>query len=170
MTAAADSKIPATREVNITRVFDAPRSLVFKMWIEPEHMAKWWGPRGFTNPVCELDARPGGAILIHMRGPDGTVYPMTGTFREIVPPERLVFVAVAEDHDGNPLLEALTVVTFEAHGGRTRLTVHAKAVGLAPVAPQMLAGMEAGWTQSLERLAELVAGARDDARKTTGKI
>lgn len=159
MTASADDEISPTREVNITRVFDAPRSLVFKMWIEPEHMAQWWGPYGFTNPVCELDARVGGAILIHMRGPEGVVYPMTGTFREIVPPERLVFTAVAEDMAGNPLLEALTTVTFAEHGGKTKLTVHARAVGLTPVASQMLAGMEAGWTQSLERLAELVARA-----------
>ncbi len=149
----------AERELVITRVFDAPRELVFKMWTDPKHMAQWWGPKGFTNPVCELDVRPGGAIRIHMCGPDGTVYPMTGTFREIVAPERLVVTAVAEDKQGNPLLEGHDVVTFEEHGGKTKLTVHARAVGLAPIAPQMLAGMEAGWTQSLERLAELVARA-----------
>ena len=160
MTATAATKPTAQRDVTITRVFDAPRALVFKMWTDPKHMAQWWGPHDFTNPVCELDARVGGAILIHMRAPDGTVHPMTGTFREIVEDERIVFMAVAEDHAGNPLLEALTTVTFEEHGGKTKLTVQASAIGLAPVAPQMLAGMEAGWTQSLERLAELVAGAR----------
>jgi len=110
---------------------------------DPKHMAQWWGPHGFTNPVCEMDARVGGAILIHMRAPDGTVHPMTGTFREIVEGERIVFTAVAEDHAGNPLLEALTTVIFEEQGGKTKLTVQASAVGLAPVAPQMLAGMEA---------------------------
>lgn len=157
MSATAGNKQLAEREVSITRVFDAPRSLVFKMWTDPKHMAQWWGPKGFTNPVCELDVRPGGAIHIHMRGPDGVVHPMTGVFREIVEPERLVFTAVAEDHQGNPLLEALTTVTFAEQGDRTKLTVHAKAVGLAPIAAQMLAGMEAGWTQSLERLGELVA-------------
>src|SRR3977135_4411964 len=148
MTAPASTKPTAQREVTITRVFDAPRALVFKMWTDPKYMAQWWGPHGFTNPVCELDARVGGAILIHMRAPDGTVHPMTGTFREIV------------EGAGNPPLEALTTVTFEQHGSKTKLTVQASAVGLAPVAPQMLAGMEAGWTQSLERLAELVAGTR----------
>jgi uncharacterized protein YndB with AHSA1/START domain len=127
------------------------------MWTEAKHMAQWWGPHGFTNPVCEIDARPGGAIRIHMRAPDGVVYPMTGTFREVVPPKRLVFMAVAEDHDGNPLLESLTTVMFEDEAGKTKVTVQAKAVGLAPVAAQMLAGMEAGWTQSLERLEALVA-------------
>jgi uncharacterized protein YndB with AHSA1/START domain len=149
------SAITAERSVTITRVLDAPRDLVFRLWTEREHMAQWWGPRGFTNPVCELDVRVGGAIRIDMRAPDGTVYPMTGTFREISPPARLVFEAVAEDHDGNALLRSLTTVTFADEGGKTRLTVHADAVGLSPLAPQMLAGMEAGWTQSLEKLAEL---------------
>jgi uncharacterized protein YndB with AHSA1/START domain len=153
---ATTTKPPATRELTITRIYDAPRSLVFKMWIEPKHMAQWWGPKGFTNPRCELDARVGGKIHIDMRAPDGTVYPMGGTFREIVAPERLVFLAVAEDHDGNALLESLTTVTFEDVGGKTKLTMHARAVGLAPIAEQMLAGMDAGWNGSLERLAELV--------------
>jgi len=69
------------QELVLTRVFDAPRELVFKAWTDPKHVAQWWGPHGFTNPVCELDLRPGGAILIHMRGPDGVVYPMTGTYQ-----------------------------------------------------------------------------------------
>ena len=157
MTAIATANPSATREVTLTRDFDAPPSLVFQMWTEAKHLAKWWGPHGFTNPVCDIDARPGGAIRIHMRAPDGVVYPMTGTFREVVPPKRLVFMAVAEDHDGNPLLESLTTVTFEEHAGKTKVIVQAKAVGLAPVAAQMLAGMEAGWTQSLERLEALAA-------------
>jgi uncharacterized protein YndB with AHSA1/START domain len=148
---------PNTCEVTLVRVFDAPRQLVFKMWTDPKHMAQWWGPHGFTNPVCEIDARPGGRFRIDMTGPDGTVYPMIGTFREVVSPERLVFVAVAQDGDGKPLLESVTTVTFEDQHGKTKLTVEAKAVGLAPIAPQMLAGMQAGWTQSLERLAEVVA-------------
>lgn len=161
MTASKEATaLPNKRDVTMSRVIDAPRALVFKMWVEPKHMAQWWGPRGFDNPVCELDARPGGAILIHMRGRDGVVYPMTGTFHEVVAPERLVFEAVAEDHDGNALLRSLTTVTFEDHGGKTKVTVEAHAVGLAPVAPQMLAGMEAGWTQSLERLGDLAVKAR----------
>jgi len=147
--------VTAERTVTITRVIEAPRDLVFRLWTEREHMARWWGPHGFTNPVCEMDVRVGGAIRIDMRSPDGTVYPMTGTFREISPPSRLVFEAVAEDDSGNALLRSLTTVLFAEEGGRTKLTVHADAVGLSPVAPQMLAGMEAGWTQSLEKLAEL---------------
>jgi uncharacterized protein YndB with AHSA1/START domain len=154
---------PATgfgeRTVVIARVFDAPRDLVWKAWTDPNMMAQWWGPKGFTNPVCDLDVRVGGAIRIHMRAPDGTVYPMTGTFREIVAPARLVFMAEARDHAGKVLLESLTTATFEEEGGKTRLTVHARAVGLVAIAPQMLAGMEAGWTGSIDRLEALVANA-----------
>lgn len=156
MTATPD--FPMTRDVVITRVFDAPRALVWKAWTDPERLARWWGPHGFTNPVCELDPRPGGALWIVMCGPDGTAYPMSGTIREIVEPERLVFTAVAEDTDGHALLEALTTVTFVEEGGRTTLTVTARAIGLAPVAARMLEGMEAGWTQSLERLGRLLGG------------
>ena len=156
MAAKTARRTTAESEVNFTRVFNAPASLVFKAWTDPKHMAQWWGPQGFTNPVCEMDVRPGGKILIHMRSPDGTVYPMTGTFREVVVPERLVFTAVAEDDDGNALLEGLCTVTFEEQGGKTTLTVHETAVGYAEVAKQMLAGMETGWAQSLERLDTLV--------------
>ena len=121
--------------------------------------SQWWGPHGFTNPVCEIDARRGGVILIVMRGPDGVEFPLRGSFREVTEPERIVYDVVAEDKDGNRLIESLTTVTFAAQGGKTRLTVQARAIGLAPVAPEMLAGMEAGWTQSLERLADLAASA-----------
>ena len=158
MTAAARTPT-AEREVTLTRLFEAPRDLVFRMWTDPHHMAQWWGPKGFSNPVCEMDVRVGGAIRIDMRAPDGTVYPMTGIFREVVAAERLVFMAVPVDAAGTVQLESLTTVTFEAVGGKTRLAVHAKAVGYAAAAVRMLGGMEAGWSQSLERLEALVASA-----------
>jgi uncharacterized protein YndB with AHSA1/START domain len=162
MSAQAATPPIAKRELTLTRVFDAPRELVWKMWTEPKHMAQWWGPKGFSNPVCELDVRPGGRIWIVMRGPKGSDFdndfPMSGTFREVVPNSRLVFMAVAEDQAGKPLLESLTTVTFQGQGNKTKLTVEARATGLSPLAPQMLAGMEAGWTQSLEKLAGLLAG------------
>src|SRR5713226_3337591 len=103
------------RTVVITRVFDAPRELVWKAWTDPKHLAQWWGPKAFTNPTVEVDARPGGKIWIVMRGPKDTAFdndfPMSGTVHEVVPPERLVFTAIAEDQDGNPLLKAHTIVT-----------------------------------------------------------
>lgn len=154
------AKFSATTEraLVMTRVFDAPRELVFRAWTDPEHLAQWWGPEGFTNPVCEFDARPGGAIRIHMRAPDGTVYPMTGVVREITPPKRLVFASAAVDQDGKHLLEALATVRFAVQGDKTKLTLEIRGVAVAPVAVQYLEGMEAGWTQSLVRLTRYLAG------------
>ena len=149
--------ITAEREIVLTRVLDAPHEVVWKAWTDPKQMAQWWGPSCFTNPVCDLDVRTGGEIYIVMRSPDGYEYPMRGVFREIVPPERLVFLSAAEDKEGNRLLESLTTVTFAAQGDKTLLTVEAKAAGFVEAAVGMLGGMEAGWTQSLERLDELVA-------------
>jgi uncharacterized protein YndB with AHSA1/START domain len=142
----------AERELVITRIFDAPRELVFKAWTDPRHVAQWWGPKGFTNPVCEMDVRPGGALRIVMRAPDGADHAMKGVFREVVEPERLVFTNIAVDAKGNTLLEGLTIVTFAEHGGKTKLTLQTSAAGVAAEAAQMLAGMEQGWTQSLDRL------------------
>jgi uncharacterized protein YndB with AHSA1/START domain len=150
-------KPSASARVTLTRVFDAPRDVVWKAWTDPEYLAKWWGPKSFTNPVCEFDARRGGKIRIDMRAPNGTVYPMTGTVLEIAEPERLVFTSVAEDHDGNPLIEGHTTVTFEDQGEKTKVTVDASAVANVPIAAEMLKGMEAGWTQSLEKLDTLVS-------------
>jgi len=143
--------------VEIVRVFDAPRALVWKCWTDPKMMAQWFGPRGFTSSVPELDARVGGALRIVMHGPDGNDYPMKGVFIEVTPPERLVFSTIALDKDGNHLLEGETSVSFAEHDGKTTLTVKAHAVGRVPIAVQMLAGMEAGWTQSIDKLGELVA-------------
>ncbi len=145
------------RTVTLTRVYDAPRELVWRAWTDPARMAQWFGPRGFTASVPELDARVGGALRIVMHGPDGNDYPMKGVFREVKPPERLTFSNIAIDNDGNHLLEGETTVILEEQSGKTRLTLHTYAKGLVPLAPQMLAGMEAGWSQSLDKMGELVA-------------
>jgi len=143
------------KEVAITRIFDAARETVFSAWLDPERMQRWWGPRMFTTPVCELDARPGGLIRIHMKGPDGVVYPMTGTFHEIVEPERIVMTTRAvPNKKGKPQLEALITATFTEQKGRTKLTVHAVVVKSTPAAKTAIAGMEKGWRQSLHKLAE----------------
>ena len=145
----------------ITRVYDAPRELLFTLWTDPKHLAEWWGPRGFTNPVCEADARAGGAIQIHMQAPDGRIYPMTGTFDEVVPPERLVFTSGALVGDGKPLFEIRTTVLFENDGGKTRLTLRATVIMQTDAAAPYLAGMSQGWNESLDRLAERAAAVRD---------
>lgn len=154
---AAEKSAPVAQELVLTRVFDAPRELVFKAWTEPERLQRWWGPNGFTNPVCEVDVRPGGAIRIHMRAPDGVVYPMTGVYHEVIAPERIVFTSAALDEKGEPLFEILNTVTFAEQDGRTRLTLHASVVKATAAAPRYLKGMEQGWSQSLDRLAAEVA-------------
>jgi uncharacterized protein YndB with AHSA1/START domain len=152
---AAETK-PAEREITITRVFDAPRAMVFKAWTDAGQLAQWWGPKGFTNPVCEIDARVGGAIRIHMRSPDGNVYPMKGEFREIVAPERLVFTNIAVDAAGNPIIEGLTTVTFAEHGGKTTMTLHTRGRAVVDYAVAYLQGMEMGWTGSIDKLETLL--------------
>ena len=152
---ATNSEATADREMVITRMFDAPRALVFAAWTDPAHIAQWWGPKGFTTPVCELDVRLGGAMLIHMRGPDGSMYPGRGVFHEIVAPERLVFTTTAfDDAAGKPGLEVRNTVTFTEQEGKTQLRLHAVVVTAVPEVAGALAGMEQGWSQSLEKLAE----------------
>jgi len=136
----------------LTRVFDAPRALVFEAWVRPEHLAAWWGPDHFTNPVCEVDARVGGALRIHMRGPDGTVYPMSGTFTELAPPGRLAFLGSPLDAKGAKIFESLTMVTFAEQGRQTLVTLSVQVLTKTPEADMYLAGMREGWTQSLGRL------------------
>jgi uncharacterized protein YndB with AHSA1/START domain len=147
----------AERTVVITRVFDAPRSLVFKAWTDKDQLKEWWGPKHFTNPVCEVDARVGGAWHIVMRDPQGNDYPCNGVYREIVEPERLVFTNNATDADGNVILEGLTKVTFVERNGKTTVTVDTTAAAMVSYAAAFLEGMEAGWTQSIDKLSALFA-------------
>jgi len=143
-------------EVCLTRRVAASPDVVFGAWIKKEHLAKWWGPKGFTNPVCEVDARIGGAMMIDMRSPDGVIYPMTGRFVTIDPPHRLVFVTAAIDCAGKPMFEVLNTVAFiEKHGG-TEISLIARVIKTTTAGPQYFSGMSEGWCQSLDRLSELV--------------
>ena len=150
----------ASRELTIVRVIGAPREAVFRAWLEPTQLAQWWGPKGFNNPVCETDGKEGGGWRIVMRGPDGVEYPCHGTYRAIVPPELLVFSNIATGPDGSAILEGITRVGFEAVGDKTRLTLETRATALIPEAVKHLEGMEAGWSQSIDRLAVLGEGTK----------
>jgi uncharacterized protein YndB with AHSA1/START domain len=142
----------------LTRVFDAPREMVFSAWTECDHLLKWWGPKGFTNHSCSVDPRTGGSFSIVMRGPDGTDYPGAGTFQEVTPPERIVFTNGAQDKDGSPILDGWSTAVFtEQPGGKTLLTLTTRAIARVPIGKQYIAGMEAGWSQSLEKLADVLA-------------
>ncbi len=136
---------PVDREFTITRVYDAPRELVWRAWTDPEHMAAWFGPRGITTPrsTITVDLRPGGAFEFTMvSDDDGTEYPSGGTFVEVQAPERLVW----RDRD----IDLLVTVTFSDLGDRTEMTCHV--VGET-------GGAEAydGWSTMFDKLGELVA-------------
>jgi uncharacterized protein YndB with AHSA1/START domain len=149
----------ALPQLLMLRRLPAAPDAVWKAWTDPAQLARWWGPQGFTNPVCEADVRPGGALRIVMRAPSGEEYPMRGRYEAVEPGARLVCVSEALAGDGRPLLEGRTTVTIAPEGTGTRLAVATGARALAPEARPMLAGMVAGWSGSLERLVALLAGA-----------
>jgi uncharacterized protein YndB with AHSA1/START domain len=145
---------PAERELVITRIFDAPRSLVFKTWTEPEHLVHWWGPRGFVSTIVRNDVRAGGIYHFHMRGPEDDDHWSRGVYREVVEPERLVMAGAWTDADGKPTSpETLLTVIFEEHDGKTKLTLH-QAIFESVTARDAHRG---GWTSSLDRLTEYLA-------------
>ena len=140
--------------VDAERIYDAPRERVFAAWTRAEHLAHWFGPRGFEIHSCEAEARPGGLFRLCMRAPDGKDYWVRGSFREVAPPARLVIHCFADDARGVERLEELITVSLADEGGRTRLTLHATAAGAGPEAGAMLDGMEQGWSETLDRLRE----------------
>jgi uncharacterized protein YndB with AHSA1/START domain len=150
------------REIIITRVFDAPRSLVFKAWTDPKHVAEWWGPKGYVSFGCEIDLRPGGNFRLQMRGPDGVVIPCQSVIREIVEPERIVYAGAVEDGPacgaGLPP-HAVVTVTFVEYRGKTTLTINTRLQSAAAHEATVKAGFNSGWAASLERLAEFMAKA-----------
>ncbi len=150
---AAPDDVPS--ELHLRRFFAAPRQMVFDAWTKPEMVKQWWGPKCFTNPVCEMEARGGGKILIHMQGPDGTVYPMTGRFVEFYPPYRFHFTSGPVDKDGNQVFETWTSVFFEEVEGGTEVVLDVHVTRSTPEAARYLKGMREGWSQSLEKLASL---------------
>jgi uncharacterized protein YndB with AHSA1/START domain len=145
---------PAERALVLTRVFNAPRSLVFKAWTEPERLVRWWGPRGFTSTLIVNDVRPGGVYRIHMCGPEGDDHWLQGVYREVMEPERLVMAGAWTDADGKPTSpETVLTVTFTEHDGKTRLTLR-QAVFESVTARD---AHRDGWTSSLDRLAAYLA-------------
>lgn len=153
------------RELIITRIFDAPRELVWKAWTDPESVKHWWGPKGFTSPVSKIDLRVGGVYLNCMRSPDGQDYWSTGIYREIIEPERIVCTDSFSDSEGNVIqasnygmsgewpLELLVTVTFEEYKGKTMMTL--QHVGIPAGENRDLT--EAGWNESFDKLAEYLA-------------
>lgn len=144
------------REIVISRVFDAPRALVFKAWTDPHHVAQWWGPNGFTNTVYEMDVRPGGVWRYVMHGPDGVDYKNKVVFAEVVEPERLVYTH--GDDDGGESEPFHVTVTFAEQDGKTTLTMRSRFASVAErdrVVKEF--GAIEGANQMLGRLADHLA-------------
>lgn len=154
----ASTATTADRQVVITRTFDAPRALVFEAWSKPEHLKHWFGPTGFTLPVCEMDFRAGGVMNVVMRAPDGQEFRSNGRFREIVAPERIVMEGALLGDDGKPQFEDRNTVTFEERSGKTIVTVTAQVIKIHdPRAAAGIEGMEQGWNETLDRLEAYIA-------------
>ncbi|HET8649934.1 MAG TPA: SRPBCC domain-containing protein [Gemmatimonadales bacterium] len=146
---------PSPCEMVFSRLLDAPRELVWRMWSELEHIHEWYGPEGFTTTTFEFNFVPGGVWRHIMHGPDGTDYPTRITFREIEPPSRLVYDN-GWDLPDTPL-EFRVVVTLEAVGSRTALSLHMTfpSTDAVRVAVERYGVLEGG-TQTLDRLARAV--------------
>jgi uncharacterized protein YndB with AHSA1/START domain len=134
-------------ELRMTRVFDAPRALVFEAWTKTEYVSRWFTPAPLTTPACEVDFRPGGVFRVVMRMPDGLEHPMDAKFLEIEAPSRIVFAAKLAD--GN---EIWTEVKLTEHGGKTTLDVH-QTYTLETNATR---GATMGWEATLNQLGEHV--------------
>jgi len=147
--------LPSEREIVMTRVFDAARELVFEAHSKCEHMSRWWGPRGFTLTGCEMDFRPGGSYRFVQRAPDGAEYAFRGQYREIVPPERIVWTFEFEGMPGHVSVET---ATFTEQNGKTILTATAVYESVEDRDAVLQSGMEAGLRETWDRLAEYVEG------------
>jgi uncharacterized protein YndB with AHSA1/START domain len=154
-----ESSTPSDREIQLTRLFDAPPALVFEAMTRPEHVRVWWGAVSDkpSVSVCEIDLRPGGAWRFVGRGPEGDFPAFYGTYKEIVPPERLVFTECFEPY---PDEESLVTSTFTEENGKTRLTVTARYSSLAVRDMVIGTGMASGAAASYNRLEELLGELR----------
>jgi uncharacterized protein YndB with AHSA1/START domain len=145
---------PTDREIVMTRVFDAPRRLVFDAFTRPELLKRWFGPRGWSLAVCEVDLRVGGTFRFVLRGPGGREMGMRGVYREIVPPERSVHAESFDDYPGESLVTAVLV----EQGGKTTLTATVLYPSREVRDAVIQSGMEHGAAEGYDKLAELLAG------------
>jgi uncharacterized protein YndB with AHSA1/START domain len=154
------------REIALTRVFDAPRRMVWEAWTDPKQLVRWWGPRGFTTTIDEMDLRPGGVWKLVMHGPDGTDYPNRSMFTEVVPYERLRY-RLSGGKRGGPAAQFEMTATFEDAGDKTRITMRMVfASAEARDENVRVYGSIEGGKQTLERLAEHLSARL--AAKTNG--
>ena len=140
-------------EVELTREFDAPRRLVFEALSRPEHLRRWWGPRGTAMVGCEIDFRPGGRYRFVLRRDKGPEYAFRGEYREIVPPEKVVQTFEFEGMPGSVSVETLTLTERD---GRTTLRTTSRMDSVEARDAMLRSGMEAGAAETYDRLEELL--------------
>jgi len=148
---------PGMHEIVMTRMFDAPRDLVFKTITDPRLIPQWWGPRRHTTTVDEMELRPGGKWRYVVRDPQGTEHAFHGFYHDITAPERLVMTF---EYEGQPRSVLLETITLDELHGKTRLTDQSVFQSVADRDGMVQSGMEAGATEMMDRLAELMATAR----------
>ncbi|WP_159587092.1 SRPBCC domain-containing protein [Chelativorans xinjiangense] len=141
--------------LSITRIFDAPRSLVFRVWSTPEHLARWWGPKDFSVPSVKTDFREGGAWRACIRSPEGQDYWASGVYREIAEPHRIVFTFTWEEENA---METVVTVTLEEVGEKTRLTFHQTPFPT----PESRDGHTEGWEECMDRLGAYVTAQKEE--------
>ncbi|MDV2997855.1 MAG: hypothetical protein N4J56_007825 [Chroococcidiopsis sp. SAG 2025] len=137
------------RQLTIARTFDAPRSLVFKVWTQPEHFSRWLGPKDFTAIACHMNVQVGGMYRACIRSPEGTDHWMQGIYREIIDPERLVFTFAWEDENNRPKHETLVTVTFEEQDNKTLMTFQQAIFE----STESRNAHNTGWSECFDRLA-----------------
>jgi uncharacterized protein YndB with AHSA1/START domain len=141
---------PSDQQIVITRRFDAPRTLVFEAWTKPQHVAQWWDPARIPLAVCEIDLRPNGAFRFLHQGPDGLKHAFVGVYRDIAPPERLVFTTPG----ARPGAESVGTLLFHEHDGGTMLTMTIECHSKADRDALLAMRIDVGTVRTLENLAE----------------
>jgi uncharacterized protein YndB with AHSA1/START domain len=146
------------RDLVLTRIIDAPRQKLFKMWTDPELLKQWFAPLPYTTPVAELDVRPGGANLVVMRSPDGNEFQNRGVYLEVVENQRLVFTdAYTKAWEPSPKPFMTVIITLEDEDGKTRYTARVRHWTAADREAHEKRGFQQGWGQCADQLAALVA-------------
>ncbi|MEO8028750.1 MAG: SRPBCC family protein [Bryobacteraceae bacterium] len=152
---------PSDREVLLTRVFDAPRHLVYDAFTKPELLKRWFGPRGWSLAVCEIDLRVGGGFRFVMQGPNGETMGMRGVYRELTPPDRSVHV---ESFDDYPDSESVVTAVFTERAGKTTMSATVEYPSKEVRDIVLKTGMEHGAAESYDKLAEMLGQAEAAVR------
>ena len=142
--------------LKITRVFDAPLQAVWDAWTKPEEFKKWYMPKPFSVPSCEIDLRPGGKLKADTKDPDGNIMPLYGEFKVVEEPNKLVVTNYPMDEAGNKLFEIQHTVLLSEESGKTTLDLTSEILYVGPDADPFLNGMEEGLNQALDQMSEIV--------------